>query len=66
MKKNSELVEEVNQMLKKHGELPIVKATDLVKKNPDLVRSEQNLREVRWTTPCNSDNRWLLGKPSKD
>jgi len=43
VKKNSELVEEVNQMLKKHGELPIVKATDLVKKNPDLVEEANKI-----------------------
>jgi len=43
VKKNSELVEEVNQMLKKHGELPIVKATDLVKKNPDLVEEANEI-----------------------
>jgi hypothetical protein len=40
VKKNPELVEEINQMLKKSGELLVVKATDLVKKNPELVEKQ--------------------------
>ena len=43
VKKNPELVEEVNQMLKKCSELPVVKATDLVKKNPELVEEANKI-----------------------
>jgi len=43
VKKNPELVEEVNQILKKCGELPVVKATDLVEKNPELIEEANKI-----------------------
>ncbi|CAL4983808.1 unnamed protein product [Urochloa decumbens] len=42
-KKNPELVEEVNQILKSCGELPVGKATDLITKNPELVEEANRI-----------------------